>query len=163
MKSILTISFIIFSCHLLFSQDRPIAEIEGKLTIEDIPGKIIMKSPDGNCWQISVANDGQISSTPVLCESYSVMNVTITNSETYIYEFDIGDEEGVAIHADPEYAMINKIITTNVPYFHWEYQYRPTAGYLGTDQVTLAFATGSDGASPSTHIEYLTIYFTISE
>jgi len=163
MRAILVLLICIISFQFAFGQQQAIAEIEGKLVVEDTPGKIIMKSPDGKCWQLSLAHDGQISPNSVLCEYSSPFNVAITNNETYTYEFDLGDEEGSAIHSPPENAQLSEIVILNTPYFHWEYRYKPVSGYVGTDEVTLAFSTGSDGASPSTHIEYLTIYFTIAE
>lgn len=163
MRAILVVITCIVSYYFAFSQQQPIAEIEGKLIIEDIPSKIIMKSPDGKCWQLSVANNGQLTSNSVLCESYFAINVTTTNTDTYKYEFDLGDEEGAIIHTAPQFAQLSEISILTTPYFHWQYQYMPVSGFIGSDEVTLAFYTGSDGASPSTHVEYLTIYFTITE
>jgi len=47
---------------------------------------------------------------------------------------------------------------------NWESQYRytPSDNFVGEDQISLLIATGSNGASPNTHFEYLTIRFTVS-
>ncbi|HAY71765.1 MAG TPA: hypothetical protein DCX89_07720 [Saprospirales bacterium] len=40
---------------------------EGDLFITDISKGIILKSPDGNCWKLTIDNNGQIISTSIAC------------------------------------------------------------------------------------------------
>lgn len=40
---------------------------DGDIYIEDINSGIIMKSPDGNCWRISIDNNGNFVSTSITC------------------------------------------------------------------------------------------------
>lgn len=39
----------------------------GDIYLEDIDSGVIMKSPNGNCWRISVNNDGTMSTTSISC------------------------------------------------------------------------------------------------
>lgn len=39
----------------------------GDVYIDDINSGIIMKSPDGQCWRVTVGNDGQFISTAITC------------------------------------------------------------------------------------------------
>jgi hypothetical protein len=39
----------------------------GDINIEDIGSGIIMKSPNGNCWRVTVDNSGTFISTPITC------------------------------------------------------------------------------------------------
>ncbi len=40
---------------------------EGDVYINNINKGIIMKSPDGQCWRVTVENDGSLSSSPIAC------------------------------------------------------------------------------------------------
>jgi len=39
----------------------------GDIYIEDINKGVIMKSPNGNCWRITVNDSGNIVSSPINC------------------------------------------------------------------------------------------------
>jgi hypothetical protein len=40
---------------------------DGDIYLQDIGRGIIMKSPDGNCWKVSVDNGGNFASSSVDC------------------------------------------------------------------------------------------------
>lgn len=69
-----------------------------------------------------------------------------------------GDEEGAGIVTQAKHFSVSNLnrgtdVTT--------YKYVPEANFVGTDEVTIASAKGSDGASANHQIVYTTIKFTI--
>ena len=92
----------------------------------------------------------------------NTINVSIKANENYSYDLGaFGYEEGAiideqAIHYDSSF--IKRDLNTGQE----TYTYKPSAGYLGNDEVKLKSERGSDGASPNNKIIYTTIEFTIT-
>ncbi len=72
-----------------------------------------------------------------------------------------GDEEGASISIQATHFEISEIVRDSSTNYLAIYRYKPAVDYVGTDSVEIKTSTGSDGASPPTHIEYITINFTI--
>ncbi len=76
------------------------------------------------------------------------INVNVTNSQTYHYDFGIcGDEEGVSIVTPPAHAETCSILRDSTTQFCCQLEYKASAGYTGSDFVEVQTNTGSNGAS----------------
>jgi hypothetical protein len=56
--------------HLGIGTEFPVAKVQvadGDIYIEDIQHGVIMKSPDGNCWRMTINNDGSIQTSAIAC------------------------------------------------------------------------------------------------
>lgn len=135
------------------------AIIEGPILIEDTPGHIIMKSGDGSYWTITVDGSGQLRTTAA---TFTNIDVTLPNSQTYTLDVSVGDEEGVGIFEQANHSSQSVIVMDASTNWAHEYRYTALSNYVGADKVTLLLATGSDGASPNTHFEYLSIRFNVT-
>ena len=40
---------------------------DGDVYIQDINNGVIMKSPDGSCWRMTINNDGSVKTTSITC------------------------------------------------------------------------------------------------
>lgn len=90
------------------------------------------------------------------------INVKITANETYLFDLgNFGDEEGASISRQAtnfsESTLEREINTGKVVY-----KYTPATNFVGTDEVEIKSARGSNGASPNDNITYITIKFTIT-
>lgn len=153
---ILSVLFIAYS----FSQPDFAAIIEGPLLIEDTPGHIIMKSAEGSYWTLIVDGLGQLNTKAA---SFSTIDVTLSNGQTYTNNLSVGDEEAVSILQQAKQYLKSTIVMDASTNWQRQYQYTPINHFTGSDQVTLLVETGSDGASPNTNFEYLTIRFTVND
>lgn len=69
-------------CKVGIGTDAPVSKLDvrgGDVNIEDIGSGVIMKSPDGNCWRMTVSNTGQPIITSINC--LSVLQPTITPTQ----------------------------------------------------------------------------------
>ena len=90
------------------------------------------------------------------------INVTIRSNEDYSFALGkFGDEEGATIDRQAMHYEISSIIR-NPDFVNVTYKYKPSLNYVGTDEVELRSARGSDGASPNDKIIITTIKFTIT-
>ena len=94
--------------------------------------------------------------------SEQTITISLKNTDLYQYELgNFGDEEGASISKQAMHYNTSKIDrsfdTTTL------YIYKPAAGYVGTDEVTLKAERGSNGASPNTDIIITNSKFTITE
>jgi hypothetical protein len=90
------------------------------------------------------------------------MDIQLSKNQSYEYNTLIGgDEEGASISIQAKHFDISEIVRDSTTNYMAIYRYKPAMDYVGTDSVEIKTSTGSDGASPPTHIEYLTINFTI--
>ena len=94
----------------------------------------------------------------------STQTITQTLSANQSYQFDLGnfgDEEGASITKQAtnfSISSVNREINTGKVI----YNYVPAANFIGTDEVEIKSARGSDGASPNNKLIYTTIKFTIT-
>jgi len=142
-----------------FAQPDFGAVIDGPILIENTPGHIIMKSGDGSYWTLTVDGSGQLQTTAA---SFTKLDVTISNSQTYTTDVFVGDEESVVIFLQADNFLQSEIEMNASTNWAHRYSYKPLGQFIGTDEVSLLIATGSTGASPNTHFEYRTIHFTIT-
>ena len=90
-------------------------------------------------------------------------NVELTKNELFIYDTNHhGDEEGGRIVTQATNFLVSELSRDDST-FQLLYRYQPAEDYEGTDVVELELSSGSDGASPSTYLKYVTINFKISE
>jgi hypothetical protein len=90
------------------------------------------------------------------------MDVQLSKNQSYEYNTLIGgDEEGASISIQALHFEISEIVRDSTTNYMAIYRYKPAVDYVGKDSVEIKISTGSDGASPPTHIEYITINFTI--
>ncbi len=158
MKIICT--FLLISlCFSLSAQPDFGAVIEGPVLIEDTPGHLIMKSGNGSYWTLIIDGSGQLQTKAA---SFTNLDVTIANTETYVLNVSVGDEEGVSVFLQADHFNQSTIVMDASTNWAHEYRYTPANNYTGSDKVTLLQVTGSNGASPNTDFEYLTINFTIT-
>ena len=57
-------------CKVGIGTDAPVSKLDvkgGDVNIEDIGSGVIMKSPDGNCWRLTISNTGQPVITSIAC------------------------------------------------------------------------------------------------
>ncbi len=105
-----------------------------------------------NCNQNSSSDDGK------------KVTVSIKNSEVYEYDTGIaGDEEGASIEQQASHFEISEINKDSSTQWSAVYKYKPEQGYIGTDNVELKTTQGSDGASPNTDINFITIEIMVTE
>lgn len=95
-------------------------------------------------------------------ETYRSMTVELTKNEVYVYDTkNSGDEEGGAIVSQAQHFAVSDL--SRDPSFALVYTYQPAQDYTGSDEVQIRLDSGSDGAGRSTHHEFVTISFEISE
>lgn len=160
MKFLSTLIFLGFCINSAFTQPEFAATIEGPLLIEDTPGHVIMKAADGSYWTLMVDPSGELRT---FAATFQNLEITLSNIEVYKLRLSVGDEEGVGIFKQAEHFYQSTIVMDASTNWEHEYQYIPDSNYAGQDQVTILLSTGSDGASPNTNFEYLTIKFTIHD
>ncbi len=104
----------------------------------------------------------------ISCEDSSIItdedSIDIQLSKNQSYEYNTligGDEEGASISIQALHFEISEIVRDSTTNYMAIYRYKPAVDYVGKDSVEIKTSTGSDGASPPTHIEYITINFTI--
>ncbi|HEY5393609.1 MAG TPA: hypothetical protein VIJ57_15905 [Hanamia sp.] len=90
--------------------------------------------------------------------------ITKTLIANQSYEFDLGNfgyEEGASISKQAtnfSISTLDREINTGKVI----YKYVPATNFIGTDEVEIKSARGSDGASPNNRIIFTTIKFTIT-
>lgn len=159
MKSLLFCLFVVCSFVNGFAQPNFGATIEGPILLEDTPGHIIMKSGDGSYWTLTVDGNGQLRTTAA---TFTNIEITLPNDQTYTRDVSVGDEEAVSVFLQASHFNQSTIVMDASTNWAHHYRYSAQSNYIGHDKVTLLLATGSDGASPNTHFEYLTIEFTLT-
>lgn len=93
-------------------------------------------------------------------KNYDSIDIELSKNELFTYDTkNSGDEEGGKIIEQAQHFMISEIVRDSV--FRLVYRYQPKEDYVGEDNVQIELSSGSDGASPSTHFDYITINFTI--
>ncbi len=96
-------------------------------------------------------------------ETHKSFNVDLKVNELYEYDTKIsGDEEGASISTQACHFEVSEILRESSTNYSCVYKYKPALDYRGADQVEIKLSTGSNGASPSTHFEYIKITFNIS-
>ena len=91
-------------------------------------------------------------------------SITQTLRANQSYQFDLGnfgDEEGASISKQAtnfSTSSVEREINTGKVI----YKYVPATNFVGTDEVEIKSARGSDGASPNNKLVYTTIKFTIT-
>jgi hypothetical protein len=89
--------------------------------------------------------------------------VNMASNDTYEYDLgSFGDEEGASITKQASFFRISEI-EQSMTDSKTNYIYLPKQDYVGTDEVEIKTARGSDGASANTDIAYVRILFTISK
>jgi len=159
MKILNTLIFLAFCANSAYTQPDFAATIEGPLLIDNTPGHVIMKAADGSYWTLTVNPSGQMST---IATTFTNIDVTIANTETYVKDVFTGDEEGVSIFKQAQHYSQSEIIMDATTNWENQFRYTPKSNFVGQDKVTILFETGSDGASPNTNFSYLTIKFTVT-
>jgi hypothetical protein len=91
------------------------------------------------------------------------ITVSLKNTETYQYPTVGGDEDGARIVTQPQHYTISEIRRNAGTDWVAVYVYQPLAGFVGSDYAVLEVFTGSDGASPPTHIERIAFDFRVAD
>jgi hypothetical protein len=90
------------------------------------------------------------------------IDIQLSKNQSYEYNPLIGgDEDGLSISTQAIHFDISEIVRDSSTNYMAIYRYKPAMDYVGKDSVEIKISTGSDGASPPTHIDYITINFTI--
>lgn len=90
------------------------------------------------------------------------VNVTISNSRIFHYDFGAcGDEEGAYIITQGTHFEISEIVRDSTTAFCPVFEYKPAAGFTGTDIVEVETNTGSNGAGNG-RINTIQFNFTIT-
>ena len=90
--------------------------------------------------------------------------ITLTLKANQPYQFDLGnfgDEEGASISKQAtnfSISSVDKDINTGKAI----YKYVPATNFIGTDEVEIKSARGSNGTTPNNKLIYTTIKFTIT-
>jgi hypothetical protein len=91
-----------------------------------------------------------------------VLNVSLSNVDTFEYSTESGDEDGARVTIRPLHAEISEIRRDAETDWVATYVYKPVAGYVGSDVVELEILTSSDGLGPP-DVHRLRIRFTVHE
>jgi hypothetical protein len=91
------------------------------------------------------------------------VNVSLRNTDTFEYPTVGGDEEGATISKQATHHSISEIRRDAETNWIAVYVYRPAAGFVGSDHAEIEVHTGSDGASPTTHIRTVIFRFEIHD
>lgn len=95
-------------------------------------------------------------------ETNDSFSVALSKNELYVYDTkNSGDEEGGSVVEQAKHYQISEVVRDSA--FNLVYRYQPEKDYVGKDSVQIMLSSGSDGASPSSVFEYITIRFTIME
>jgi hypothetical protein len=89
------------------------------------------------------------------------IKVSLRNTETYQYPTVGGDEEGARVVRQAQHYSVSEIRRNAATNWIATYVYRPLAGFVGSDRAEIEILTGSDGASPPTHIKRVAFDFII--
>jgi hypothetical protein len=92
----------------------------------------------------------------------NAINISIRNTDSYSYSTGVsGDEDGTSIKTQAKHFKISEIRRNASTKWEAVYFYEPEENYVGSDHVEIETRTGSDGASPPTHVEIIMINFII--
>jgi len=93
----------------------------------------------------------------------NIISVELNQAETYEYKTGIsGDEEGASIKKQAQHYEVSEIVRGSTTNWEAVYRYQAKKDYVGDDEVEIETSRGSDGASPPTEIELITIKFIIT-
>lgn len=86
----------------------------------------------------------------------NTIDTNIYKNDTLEISFGyFGDEEGISVISEPQYALFYSLL--NKPWEERILQYIPEQDFLGTDSVILVTSKGSEGASPAIEIDTITL------
>ena len=91
-----------------------------------------------------------------------VLNVSLSNIDTFEYPTVGGDEDGARVATQPRHAEVSEIRRDAETNWVATYVYRPVAGYVGSDFAELEILTNSDGVSPP-DVRRLRIQFSVHD
>lgn len=92
-----------------------------------------------------------------------IKEVSVKSSEVFEFHTGIsGIEELAKIKQQPEHYEISKIVRDSTTNWEAVYKYKPESGFKGIDYAVIKLGTGSNGASPNTHIEIIKIEITVN-
>ena len=89
------------------------------------------------------------------------ITVSLADSQTYSYPTVSGDEEGAGITVQAKHFRVSEMRRNAETNWVATFVYQPVAGYVGMDRAELETLTGSDGASPSTHVRRVVFNFEV--
>jgi hypothetical protein len=93
-----------------------------------------------------------------------IINHKVSLDEVYQFNLEVyGDEEGAQIKVQARNYDISQLLRDAATNWGVVYQYKPSAGFTGTDYTVIDVYRGSDGASPSRISERIKFVFTIDE
>ena len=93
----------------------------------------------------------------------NIISVELNQTEIYKYKTGIsGDEEGVLIKKQAQHYEVSEIVRDSTTNWEAVYRYQAKKDYVGDDEMEIETSRGSDGASPPTEIERITIKFIIT-
>lgn len=91
-----------------------------------------------------------------------IINKTISKNQTFQYDLgNFGDEEGASITKQANHFSTSELVR-NINTVKIIYNYTPTLDFVGTDEIQIRSARGSNGASPNNLIVNTTIKLTIT-
>lgn len=96
-------------------------------------------------------------------DSFQTVVVSLKSTDTFHYPTVGGDEEGARIATQAKYYRISEIRRDAATNWVATYVYQPAAGFVGSDHAEIEVLTGSDGASPPTHVQRIAFQFTIRD
>jgi hypothetical protein len=92
-------------CKVGFGTDQPVSKVDvkgGDINIEDIGSGVIMKSPDGQCWRLTVSNAGAPVFTSIACLTSVMPEDTVKcfgARACYAFRGNADDSSGNAFNA----------------------------------------------------------------
>jgi len=81
-------------CKVGIGTDKPVAKLDvsgGDINIADVGSGVVMKSPDGNCWRMTVSNTGQPVFTSIQCLTSIQPTITPTQWNLHYWEGSAGN------------------------------------------------------------------------
>ena len=97
-----------------------------------------------------------------ICSVIEESNVTLKNTESYSRTFVVGDEEGALIMYQAQHYEKSELVRDASTNMNVEYRYKPTANFVGNDNVGLEVYYNKTGEPSSAYIEIVRINFTIT-
>jgi hypothetical protein len=88
--------------------------------------------------------------------------VPLKNTDTYEHATVGGDEEQASIVSQATHYSVSEIRRNRETNWVAVYFYRPSAGYVGNDEVALETRTGSDGSSAPINIRRINLKFRVT-
>jgi hypothetical protein len=91
------------------------------------------------------------------------LRVSLKNTDTYQLPTVGGDEDGARITTQARHFRISEIRRGADTHWVATYVYQPAAGFVGSDYVEIEIRTGSDGASPPTHVKRVAVHLDVHD